>query len=70
MVLDIIGSSGFGYEFTALRSVSIGSSSNSEEKSGSGLADARTTIFNTGSPSRIVANLSTIFPPATSTHSG
>ncbi|KAG0133876.1 cytochrome P450 [Tuber indicum] len=60
VTLDIIGSSGFGYEFRALESASV--SGNPEERSGSELADAYNTIFNVGSPSRIVAILSMIFP--------
>jgi len=62
VTLDIIGSSGFGYEFHALESASISGSSNSEEKSGSELAEAYNTIFNRGRPSRILAILSLIFP--------
>ncbi|RPA96817.1 cytochrome P450 [Choiromyces venosus 120613-1] len=61
--LDIIGSSGFGYEFRALESASISGSDTTVENSGSELADAYNTIFNMGSPSRNVAILSMIFPP-------
>ncbi|CUS11563.1 unnamed protein product [Tuber aestivum] len=60
--LDIIGSCGFGYEFRALESASISGSSDTEEKSGSELANAYNTIFNKGSPSWIAVVLSTIFP--------
>jgi len=62
VTLDIIGSCGFGYEFRALESASISGSSNSQEKSGSELAEAYNTIFNMGSPSRIGAILTLILP--------
>ena len=62
VTLDIIGSCGFGYEFRALESASVSGGSNIEDKSGSELADAYNTIFNTGGPSRIVAMLAMIFP--------
>jgi len=58
--LDMIDSFSFGYEFRALKSACI-RSRNTEEKSGSGLADAHTEIFNMSSPSRIMATLSMIF---------
>ena len=62
VTLDIIGSCGFGYEFRALESASISGGSNIEDKSGSELADAYNTVFNTGGLSRMVAILSIIFP--------
>lgn len=61
VMLDIIGSSGFSYEFRTLGSPSINDSSNTEAKPGSELAGAYTTIFNMRSPSPIVAILSMIF---------
>jgi len=62
VTLNAINSSSLSYEFYALKSASINGSSNTEEKSGSELADAYNTIFNMGDPSRIVAMLSMIFP--------
>ena len=46
--LDIIRSSGLGYGFRSRESASIRSSSNTEEKSGPGLADSYNTIFDMG----------------------
>lgn len=60
--LDIIGSFSFGNEFSALESAAIRGSSNTEERSGSELADEHNTVFDVGGPFWIVAMLSTIFP--------
>lgn len=61
-VLDIVGSSGFDYEFRALESASISDSINSKEKSGPELVDAYNTVFGTGSPPRVAGTLPMIFP--------
>ena len=62
VTLDIIGSSGFGYEFRAVESASIKGSSNTKEESGFELADACNTTPNMGGPSRTAVMPSIIFP--------
>jgi len=60
VTLDIIGSSGSGYEFRMVESASISGSSNTKEKFGSELADACNTTPNMGGLSRTA-----VMPPMT-----